>query len=96
MSFKEDEYVRWKNSPSVYRVLTDSKIDKYWHDVTKTTEGWKFTGNFEPWEPIEGEYVIPKIIDGKEASLISGFSVVIWKNGDSYDCVPFIGDLPCL
>jgi hypothetical protein len=64
-----------------------------------TNDGGVYINNlnselFSKWQPKEGEFVIPKILDKKTGTYISGIEIRMWTNGDTYACEPFIGELP--
>ena len=47
-----------------------------------------------PWKPQPGEWVVMTEVNGKAGVYISGFEVYMWNEEDTYDCEPFLGELP--
>lgn len=70
----------------VKKMTKDGKV-KYKHKILEAT-------SLKKWVPKAGDWVIPKQVNGKAGTYISGFEVRMWTNDDVYECEPFIGQLP--
>ena len=96
--FKVNDWVRLKYS---YAYEKPNKIIEIYKNTVlldtnlyPSSDNIWYTKDITPWQPKEGEFVIPKIIKGKAGTYISGFEVCMWTNDDVYECELFIGELP--
>lgn len=48
-------------------------------------------GEFERWAPKVGELVIPVVDSDTKCDIL--FCVKMWKDGDTYECLPYIGGI---
>jgi hypothetical protein len=75
--FKVGDWVRWKGSTAICKVLSDSIRDGSNHSVTKIKEGWKFTSNFELWQPKVGEWCLFWDYETDKSATLAKFDSVI-------------------